>query len=92
MQISRRYLISGSVQGVGFRYFVQRAGVQEGVTGWVRNLPGGSVEVEASGEPAVLERFERQIRKGPPAAHVTNVDVTDVTPGEHGDHKGFIIR
>ena len=55
--IARHYLISGRVQGVGFRYFAERAARYAGVTGWVRNLADGSVEVHAKGTPAEVEKF-----------------------------------
>ncbi|HEY9467214.1 MAG TPA: acylphosphatase, partial [Vicinamibacterales bacterium] len=44
MRVARRFVVSGRVQGVGFRYFTQDTAAREGVTGWVRNLPNGSVE------------------------------------------------
>ena len=53
MRVARRYVITGRVQGVGFRYFTQDAALREGVTGWVRNLPDG--RVEALVDPALDE-------------------------------------
>ena len=70
MPIARRYLITGRVQGVGFRYFVHGAAVREGLKGWVRNLSGGAVEALAEGEPEAIERFEAQLRQGPALARV----------------------
>ncbi len=63
--------LKGRVQGVGFRYFVQRTAGQTGVTGWVRNRWDGSVEVLAEGPRAVLDQFLGAVRRGPPGAHVT---------------------
>jgi acylphosphatase len=80
MLVSRRLLISGRVQGVGFRWFaIERASV-EGITGWVRNLPGGEVEVVAEGDAEAMERFERALRQGPGRARVDDVAVDILTP------------
>jgi acylphosphatase len=79
MTIARRYLVSGRVQGVGFRWFVLEAASAEGITGWVRNVPDGSVEVVAEGDAEAIERFERAVRRGPGRARVDDV-VTDVIP------------
>ncbi len=65
-----RYLISGRVQGVGFRAFAARAARETGVTGWARNLGDGRVEVHANGLPGQLNEFEARLRKGPPWADV----------------------
>jgi acylphosphatase len=77
MTIARRLLVSGRVQGVGFRWFVVEAASVEGITGWVRNVADGSVEVMAEGEAEAMERFERQVRRGPAHARVDDV-ATDV--------------
>jgi acylphosphatase len=61
---ARRFLISGRVQGVGFRYFAQRSAREVGVSGWARNLDDGRVEVHANGTPAQLEDFESRLRLG----------------------------
>jgi acylphosphatase len=89
MRVARRYLISGRVQGVGFRYFTEDIAAREGVNGWVRNLPDGRVEVAADGETDAVERFERAIRHGPRGARVEGVDVFDDVPGSS---TGFGIR
>jgi acylphosphatase len=75
MRVARRYIISGRVQGVGFRYFTEATAQREGVAGWVRNLPDRSVEVVAEGDAEAVERFERAVRRGPPGARVDRVDV-----------------
>jgi acylphosphatase len=74
---ARRYLICGRVQGVGFRYFVQRAAHELGVTRWARNLDDGCVEVHANGTPRQLDDLESRVRKGPPHADVRSVEVQD---------------
>ena len=65
-----KVLITGRVQGVGFRYFVQRRARQYGLHGYVRNLPEGGVEAFASGERALLEAFLQDVKQGPPASRV----------------------
>jgi len=80
MRVARRYIISGRVQGVGFRFFAETAAMREGIDGWVRNLPDGRVEVAAEGDADAMDRFERAMRHGPPAARVDDVDVTENVP------------
>ncbi|HMF93639.1 MAG TPA: acylphosphatase [Vicinamibacterales bacterium] len=80
MRTARRFLISGRVQGVGFRFFTQEAAEREGVHGWVRNLPDGRVEAQAEGDAEALERFERALRRGPRGARVDEVDVDSLPP------------
>jgi acylphosphatase len=90
MRSVKRFVISGRVQGVGFRYFVQSAASREGMAGWVRNLDDGRVETAAAGEPEAMERFERAIRQGPAGARVDQVTVDDTFPMAGGS--GFHIR
>lgn len=67
--------IFGRVQGVGFRYNTRREASRRNLTGWVRNLPDGSVEVECEGEKARVEAFAGWLKKGPPGAHVSDVEL-----------------
>jgi acylphosphatase len=90
MRLGRHYLVDGRVQGVGFRFFVRAAATREGLHGWVRNLPDGSVEIVAEGEAEALDRFEHQVRRGPRSSGVTRVEVTDC--GATGHESGFDIR
>jgi acylphosphatase len=90
LRVARRYLISGRVQGVGFRYFTEAAAAREGLHGWVRNLPDGRVEATAEGESEAVERFERAVRHGPPGARVERVEVDAVPPGARDT--GFLVR
>jgi acylphosphatase len=76
--MTRRYLVRGRVQGVGFRWFVARTARKLGLTGHARNLPDGSVEVVASGEPAGLEHLAHELAKGPPGAVVAGVEVENL--------------
>ena len=90
MRVARHFLISGRVQGVGFRYFAQATGVREGLHGWVRNLPDGRVEVSAEGDADAVERFERAMRHGPPGARVDAVELEAEPPS--GRETGFFIK
>jgi acylphosphatase len=83
------YIVSGRVQGVGYRYFVMRVAKQLGVAGFVRNLPDGRVEVVAEGSEAALAELEAQLRAGPSFASVEGVDRSPITP--RGDQE-FHIR
>ena len=80
MVVARRYLISGRVQGVGYRFFTLEAGAREGLGGFVRNLEDGRVEAQAEGERVGLDRFERALYQGPPGAHVERVRVENLVP------------
>jgi acylphosphatase len=70
---TRRYLISGRVQGVGFRWFVEREAGQIGVTGWVRNCENGDVEVMATGTRDQHVSLRRKLQEGPRASRVDHV-------------------
>ena len=67
-------IVHGDVQGVGFRYFVQRRADEVGLAGWVRNRPEGTVELVAEGGRPALERFLQQLSRGPGAASVERVE------------------
>jgi acylphosphatase len=71
--MSTRFLVSGLVQGVGFRWFVARHARTLGLTGYARNLADGSVEVVVDGAPEVLPELERLLRTGPASAQVDQV-------------------
>lgn len=90
-ETAARWTVSGLVQGVGFRWFVQRRGHQLGLVGWVRNLPSGQVEVVARGSPEGIRELEAHLRRGPPAAEVERVEKLDL-PHERVDCKSFEIR
>lgn len=71
---ARRFLISGRVQGVGFRFFAQRAAARHQVVGYVRNLEDGRVEALAEGIPAAVEGFKAEITAGPTYSQVEQVE------------------
>jgi acylphosphatase len=90
MRVARRFVISGRVQGVGFRWFVHDAATREGVSGWVTNRFDGRVEAFVEGEHDAVARVEVAVRQGPRSAHVDHVTVTDEDAS--GSLKGFSIR
>jgi acylphosphatase len=90
MQVARRYLISGRVQGVGFRAFTETQAAVEGLHGWVRNLGDGRVEVLFEGDMEAVERAEAKLRRGPAGARIQDLIVEDVAPS--GRATGFNIR
>jgi acylphosphatase len=77
MIVARRYVVSGRVQGVGFRFFTQDVARREGLQGYVRNLTDGRVETLATGDAEAVDRFERAIRQGPPHADVEQMTIED---------------
>lgn len=79
---ARRYRVRGRVQGVGFRFFVERVAGDLRLRGWVRNCADGSVEVLAEGELEVLDRFEEALRRGPRMARVDQV-ISEPAPVEN---------
>lgn len=81
---ARRFFVAGRVQGVGFRWFVASHGRRLGLAGFARNLDDGRVEVVAAGMPAALDELERELRRGPPAADVTEVAREAATVAEAG--------
>ena len=72
--VARRYFVRGRVQGVGFRYFVERVAVELQLTGYTRNLDDGRVEVYAVGAPANLAEMNQRLWKGPRFADVRGVE------------------
>ena len=77
---ARRYLVRGRVQGVGFRFFVEREAHTLGIAGWVRNNPDGTVEVLAMGTHEQLLGLRGRLREGPRAARVDAVDESLAKP------------
>jgi acylphosphatase len=73
-KIAKRWLVSGTVQGVGFRYFVQHQAAALGVAGWARNLDDGRVEVYAAGTADRLCDLAAALHRGPQMAHVRGVE------------------
>ena len=78
--IAKRFLVRGRVQGVGFRWFVEREAHMLKISGWVRNNPDGTVELFAQGTRDQLAGLHARLREGPRAARVDGVDVSDAEP------------
>jgi len=83
-------IVSGRVQGVGFREFTRRTALRLGVAGWVRNLPGGEVEVLARIPAGRKAAFLAELRRGPQLADVTGVVPAPIT--EDCPDSGFFVR
>ncbi len=79
-------VVRGEVQGVGFRWAVQRKAGELGLTGYAENLPDGSVRVEAEGDPDRLDQLESFLHQGPRWAEVQAVDA-ERTPGTGEFHR-----
>lgn len=74
MMVQYEIKITGRVQGVWFRYFVQKKASELEIRGWVKNTPDGAVLVMAQGEPENMERFLTHLHEGPPMARVIQVE------------------
>jgi acylphosphatase len=85
-----RAVVKGEVQGVGFRWSVQRHAGELGLTGYAENLPDGSVRVEAEGDPDRLDQLEAYLRQGPRWAEVESLDVQRAPAT--GEFRGFSAR
>lgn len=78
--IARRAFVRGVVQGVAFRWCAKEKARELGLAGWVQNLDDGRVEAWVEGAPAAVEEMLAWLRRGPPAARVTGVDVVEEPP------------
>ncbi|MGW5347350.1 acylphosphatase [Streptomyces sp. HUAS TT3] len=88
----KRVIVSGRVQGVFFRDSCRSAALEQGVAGWVRNLPGGEVEALFEGDEEAVARMVRWMHAGPPAAAVLNVEVyEEPASGPGAAAEGFAV-
>lgn len=83
-------IIKGFVQGVGYRKWARKMAQENGITGWVRNLPDGSVEALLQGEKEIIEKVIKDYKKGPFLSEVESVDV--VWEDEKEKFSDFTIR
>ena len=88
----RYFLVKGRVQGVGFRWFVQREAAELGLRGWVRNTDTGHVEVVASGKPEVLVELKEALRKGSRGSRVDAVQEEVLDESEDAKLGPFVIE
>lgn len=90
MKLCHKCVVTGRVQGVFYRHSTSQEAIKRGITGWVRNLPSGEVECLICGEEAVVLEMIEWLKRGPPAAKVTEVAVS---PQPWEEFTGFeIIR
>ncbi len=76
-RVACRITVRGVVQGVGYRWFARETARALGVVGWARNMPDGTVRLEAMAPRAAMAQFVAELQKGPTAAQVSDVDVAD---------------
>lgn len=88
-RVARKFLIKGDVQGVGYRFFAQRAAARHQVVGYVRNCPDGSVEALAEGPASSVEEFKHDLVTGPQWAVVEQVEEINLDPT--GKYSNFRI-
>ncbi len=88
--VARRFLIRGGVQGVGYRFFAQRAAAKHQVVGYVRNETDGSVEVLAEGPASDMEAFKNELAAGPQWATVEQLEEIDLDPS--GTYTSFRVE
>lgn len=86
-----RFVVTGRVQGVGFRWFVKAEARPLGLTGWVRNREDGAVEGEVEGRDDALEALIPCLEEGPSSAIVTNVEISEISD-DGQRYKQFEIR
>ena len=86
----KRLLLSGRVQGVGFRYFAYHLARELDLRGWVRNLQDGNVEIEVQGEEELLDQFLMEIKSGPQLAIVEDISINSFENLEN--YEGFNIE
>jgi acylphosphatase len=75
MEVAAHIIVSGMVQGVGFRFFVYNRATRLGLKGFVSNLYNGNVEIIVEGERSLVQELIKEVNVGPRAAHVTDVKV-----------------
>ncbi|MCD6145176.1 MAG: acylphosphatase [Methanosarcinales archaeon] len=82
-------IVTGRVQGVGFRYFTVRCANNLGLCGWVRNLPDGGVEAVIQGQDDSIEQMIELLQEGPGASIVTDLKIEEI---EQEEFSGFTMR
>jgi acylphosphatase len=89
-KLARRIIVHGMVQGVGFRYFVQRMGLRVGLAGNVRNLADSTVEVVVEGKSGQVDAFIEEVRRGPAMARVDHLEIQEIPVS--GRYTTFLIE
>ena len=89
-KIARHVIVHGRVQGVGFRYFIQRTADRLSITGNIRNCPDSTVEIYAEGEVESMSEFLAEVARGPRMARVDHLDIREIP--ESGKFRFFLLR
>lgn len=90
MKVARKFVIRGDVQGVGYRFFAQRAAARHQVIGYVKNCPDGTVEAFAQGSASDVEEFKKDLVTGPKWSAVEHVEETSLEPTS--EYSSFLIE
>lgn len=90
MQVCVHIVVQGMVQGVGFRYFVQRHAMKLNLSGYARNLYNGDVEIEAEGDRSLIEEFIKEVKVGPRSAYVKDLKIEWLEVQNR--YEGFEVR
>ena len=89
MIIKKHLVISGKVQGVGFRYWIQNLAINNNINGWVKNRSSGDVEALIIGQEKEVQKLIKQCKIGPSSATIQNIRINDYN--QHYSEKGFNI-
>lgn len=84
-------VITGKVQGVGFRKFLQEKAHDLGLTGFVKNLPNGNVLTEVQGNPAALSAFLRYCAEGPPRSFIASLHIEEITTDDRSHNFTILV-
>ena len=87
---AKHIIVHGRVQGVGFRYFVRKTGMELGLTGDARNCPDGTVEIIVEGNASKIAGFIREVERGPALSRVERVDIADIPA--LGAYDSFLVE
>lgn len=90
MTVARKFVIRGDVQGVGYRFFAQRAAARHQVIGYVKNCPDGTVEALAQGAANDVEEFKKDLATGPQWSSVEHVEEINLEPTS--EYRSFLIE
>ena len=89
-RVARKFLVGGDVQGVGYRFFAQRAAARHQIVGYVKNLDDGQVEVLAEGPASHVEAFKHELATGPRFSSVDHIEEINLDPS--GSYPSFRIE
>ena len=83
-------IVSGKVQGVGFRWFVVKTGRSFALIGYAKNLPEGNVEIHAEGNKMDIQRFVGKVKQGSPSSRVDHIEIMWINPSNR--FKDFAVK